>query len=143
MAPAGDRDQVWNFYPAHTAPTALDIVWCRFPFVEDPENPAPKPRPCLVRSSRRNKKGHFFVEVAFGTSNTRSYSNADLFVGNLADMNEMGLPQATVFQLGRTKVLPWADEWFPVREDCQTPIVGHLNARLEEYLRLLIRQRGR
>ncbi|MEX2631068.1 MAG: hypothetical protein WD341_14120 [Tistlia sp.] len=96
-----------------------------------------------MRRVLRDADGHTYVEVAFGTSNARSYSGLDLYVANLVDMNEMGLPQATVFQLGRTRLLPWSKEWFTVREDCKTPIIGHLNERMVEYLNLLLRQQRR
>ena len=127
----------WTFYPAHDAPTALDVVWCRFPFVEDLNNPAPKARPGLVRRVVR-KEGQLFVEVSFGTSNRKKYSDHDLYIANLQDMIDAGLPQATVFVLDRTAVIPWAKEWCAKREDGTGPVVGRLNARCREYLRHIL-----
>lgn len=131
----------WTFYPPLTIPTALDIVWCRFPLVEDPDNPALKPRPALVRRVMR-KNDHVFVEVVYGTSNRSRYSDLDLYVANFVDMMECGLPQATIFTLGRTVILPWAEEWFSKREGGTGPVIGRLNGRMREYLNHLL-SRGR
>ena len=131
--PEGD----WAFRPAYLAPTALDVVWCRFPLVEDPKSPGPKERPALVRRVLL-ADGGTYLEVVFGTSNPRSYSERDLYVANVSDMVDAGLPQATVFQLGKTAVIPWAEEWCAKRADSTGPVVGHLNQRCREYLKHLL-----
>ena len=129
----------WTFYPARESPAALDIVWCRFPRIEDRNNPGPKPRPALVRKVL-NKGGNFYVEVAFGTSNPKRYSDHDLFIGNLAAMNDFGLPQATIFLLDRTAVLPWAKEWFTKMDGDRGPVIGHLNELYKGYLAQIMRR---
>ncbi len=129
----------WTFFPNLSTPvTSLDIVWCHFPLVEDPDDPAPKARPALVRRVLR-KDGNTFVEVAYGTSNARRYSEQDLWIANYNDMREAGLPQATIFILDRTVILPWSEEWFSKRPDVSGPVVGHLSDQSQEYLRALIR----
>ena len=138
--PAGRFVPSWTFYRVVTAPTALDIVWCRFPFIEDPNNPGPKPRPGLVRRVLR-KDQHIYVEVSFGTSNPKRYSERDLYIANFNDMAECGLPQATLFLLDRTVILPWAEEWFSKCEDGSGPVIGQLNATCREYLRLILNWR--
>ena len=132
--------QTWKFYPSYDPPAALDIVWCRFPLVEDPDNPGPKPRPALVRRVL-NKNDNIYIEISFGTSNTRRYSDKDLYIANLSNMIDAGLPQATIFQLERTVIIPWAEEWCFEREDGTGPVVGHLNQICQEYLRHILSRR--
>jgi hypothetical protein len=55
-------------------------------------------------------------------------------------MYEIGLPQATLFDLDRQMDLPWAAEWFGCLNDNEL-VVGSLNARVREYLNLIIRTR--
>jgi hypothetical protein len=86
-----------------------------------------------------NKDGQIYIEVAYGTSVATKYSFRDLYIANAADMADAGLPQATIFQLDRTAVLPWSAEWFVPRTGEPTPVVGHLNARCQEYLRFLVK----
>jgi len=125
----------WTFFPANTAPKALDIVWCLFPFVEQPGVPGPKSRPGLVKQVLR-KDDRAYVEVAYGTSRFDRYSQGDLIIANSTDLVEMGLPQATVFLLGRTVTLPWAKEWFgPL--DGHGPAFSRLNNKYREYLGII------
>ena len=80
-----------------------------------------------------------YIDVAYGTSRFNNYSQTDLIIANLSDMYEMGLPQATVFQLGRVVTIPWAEEWIgPL--DGHGPTIGRLNARYCEYLAHLQRR---
>ena len=58
------------------------------------------------------KNENTYVEVAYGTSKLDKFSNLDLYVANFNEMREAGLPQATIFMLDRTLILPWATEWF-------------------------------
>lgn len=132
----------WTYYPFHTAPAALAVVWCHFRLIEAPETPAPKARPSLVRRVLR-KDDNISLEVSYGTSNPERYSDRDLYVANLNDMIDAGLPQATFFLLGRTIILPWAEEWFSKRDDGSGPVIGHLNTRSQEYLRLILDWRKR
>lgn len=91
--------------------------------------------------SVRATEDHAFVEVAYGTSRFDNYSEVDLIIANLTDMFDMGLPQATVFQLGRTVIIPWAEEWVgPL--DGHGPTIGRLNARYTEYLISLQKRRA-
>jgi hypothetical protein len=131
----------WSYWPALTRPAALDIVWCHFPLVETPGEPALKPRPALVRRVLE-KDGALYVEVAYGTSNLAKYSHRDLYVANAEDMVDAGLPQATLFHLDRVETLPWAKEWFAARDAGGTPVVGHLNARSQSYLKYLLNFRS-
>ena len=139
--PAGEAlSGDWDFLAAHHAPAPLDIVWCRFPIVEDPKNPGPKPRPALVRRVLRRADGATYLEVSYGTSNPARYSDHDLWIHNLAEMFDMGLPQATIFQLDRTVTVPWASEWFTTREDGSGPVIGALTPKYREYLKHILRR---
>jgi hypothetical protein len=129
----------WTYFPRASLPKPLDVVWCYFPIVEDVGNPAPKPRPALVRRASA-RDGKPYVEVAYGTSQTDRRSERALYIANLTDMVEIGLPQATVFDLDRTALVPWAEEWFGLL-DGQGPVIGKLNARWREYLKLITRGR--
>jgi hypothetical protein len=51
----------------------------------------------------------------------------DLILQNAADLAEMGLPQATRFELDLTVTLPWCAEFFEPRTGQRSPIIGHLN----------------
>ena len=120
----------WTYYPLLTLPRPLDIVWCRFPAVEMPSRPGPKPRPALVRSLYLNKDHtRARIEVTFGTSNTKMHDRPyDLILSNATERAEMGLPQSTRFDLDRTAILPWAVEFFEPRAGHRTPIIGHLSS---------------
>ena len=124
---------VWTYYPVHLAPAALAVVWCHFPLVETPETPPPKARPALVRRKLR-KNDKIALEVTYGTSNPERYSGRDLYIANLNDMIDAGLAQATLFLLGRTIILPWAEEWFSKRHDGTGPVIGHLNSHSRGHL---------
>jgi hypothetical protein len=77
--------------------------------------------------------GHAFIEVCYGTSKFKQYRGLALVIANLSDMYEMGLPQATVFELERTAVIPWAKEWVGSL-DGHGPAIGRLNNIYRERL---------
>lgn len=79
------------------------------------------------------KGGHAYIEVCYGTSKFQSYSHTDLIIANLTDLVEMRLPQATVFQLGRTAIIPWAEEWVSPLDGIG-PRISHLTPAYCEYL---------
>src|SRR5688572_29973401 len=111
MAPLGKKKADWSYLPLHNLPRGLDVVWCRFPEA-DISKPGPKPRPGLVRSvelSEDHKRAR--LEVCYGTSQLKKdLFPYDLFIENTAQMNVLGLPQATRFEIDRTLLLPWASE---------------------------------
>jgi hypothetical protein len=110
-------------------PTALDVVWCRFPLEEFPDIPSPDPHPALVRAvDLYDQHTHARIELTFGTSKKIYEGNLDLVISNVEEMNEAGLFQATRFKLDKTRWLPWAEEFFSPREGEQTCIIGRLGA---------------
>ena len=126
MSRPGDDD--WSYFPVHTLPRGLDIVWCRFPEL-GVDGPGPKPRPALVRTVSLTE-GHVagYVEVCYGTSRMNSDLHAhDLIIANAAQLNLLGLPQATRFDIDKLVTLPWASEFFEPRPGSKTPIIGRLS----------------
>lgn len=145
MAPAGESS--WTYYPLLSLPRALDIVWCRFPTREYPSGPGPKSRPALVRSVYLNRAHtRARVAVTYGTSNQKLDTRPlDLLLANATDLAEMGLPQATRFDLDAAVVLPWCEEFFVPRAGQSSPIIGHLNFAAVSQLETLkvLRRAGR
>jgi len=86
-----------------------------------------------VKVVERDGEKRVYLEVAYGTSNVANYSYADLVIGNSTDLVEMGLPQVTIFQLGRTVTIPWAEEWIGTLEG-HGPGIGRLSPKYCEYL---------
>jgi hypothetical protein len=109
--------------------------------------PGPKPRPGLVRSVLLNHDHtKAAVEVCYGTSKLKKdLFPLDLFIENAAQLNLLGLPQATRFEIDRTLQLPWAKEFFEPRDGTKTPIIGRLTedeiAQLETLKRIRAAQR--
>lgn len=117
----------YTFFPLSTAPAPFDIVWSRFPFVEEPGLPGPKARPALVRQAFADQDGMPWVTVVYGTSkNPYQTDLASFSIVTLAEMNVCGLKQATRFDLSRTLTLPWAREFFDCLAGKPTPIIGHM-----------------
>ena len=116
-----------TYYPVHTMPAPLDVVWCAFPEDEYPNKPGPKCRPALVRAvflyAQQTKVA---IEVTYGTSKISRLHQLDLHIANNEEMAAAGLPQASGFRLARTIKLPWAAEYFTPRDGGKTPIIGHL-----------------
>lgn len=135
----------WSFFPVHTLPASLDIVWCRFPEIEYPTKPGPKPRPALVRSLFLNKaQTAAGVEVTYGTSKIGASADTyDLIVSNMVSIEASGLPCATRFAIDRTIRLPWCSEFFEPREGYNSPLIGSLDtpSRMQlEALKVMRRQ---
>jgi hypothetical protein len=117
----------YDFYPYSTAPAPYDIVWCRFPTVEEPDFPAEKPRPGLIRQALQDQSGNAWVKVVYGTSvDPYRATLKDFTIATLTEMNVCGLKQATRFCLDREMTLPWAKEFFECLRDKHLPIIGHM-----------------
>lgn len=85
-------------------PSALDIVWCRFPEREHPNQPGPKQRPALILAIGNNGT---LVAAAYGSSQAHSQLRA----WHLALDLQRG--KVTVFDLSRRAVMPFTPEYFP------------------------------
>ncbi len=108
-------------------PSAFDVVWCIWPLGS---TGGFKPRPVLVRKRLRDETNprHFAIEVCYGTSKIQKHYKGSFYVENDAKMNLLSLPQATRFELGQTRRMPWGPQFFPKRaEDGAGPILGRLD----------------
>lgn len=117
----------YTYYPYSTAPAPYDIVWSRFPNIEDPAMPGPKARPALVRQAFQASDGNAWVKVVYGTSmDPYKTTLADFSVVTLPEMNVCGLRCATRFRLDREATLPWSREFFECLPEKPSPIIGHM-----------------
>lgn len=109
-------------------PAPYDTVWCRFPYAEEPDKPAPKARPSLVRQAFADQNGNPWVVVVYGTS-VDPYRGGDenFCVAKIPDMNMCGIKCATRFCLDRSAELPYSSEFFYPAPGKTTPILGHLS----------------
>jgi hypothetical protein len=127
--PSQGRLGNWSHYPASTTPNRLDVVWCWFPETKE-LNPAPKPRPGLVRRVLKGPDGKIAVEVAYGTSNLKADRGLShqLVLSHSLDLEEAGLRAPTRFDLVQTKLLPWCREFFGELRPGDGAIIGRLSA---------------
>jgi hypothetical protein len=128
----------YNF-PISTIPAPYEIVWCRFPNdLLDPE-PAPKARPGLVRAAAVLDDGTGEIEVVYGTStlklNSRPY---DFVISKMSEMNACGLYRATRFDLDKSTWLPWNTDWFEIRPDFFSPVIGKLTGEAIKLLQVTL-----
>lgn len=129
----------FSFYPLSTVPAPYDIVWCRFPYNEKPDFPAPEHHPGLIRQSFADQDGNPWVRVVYGTSVDPFKAGNEYFtVANLPQMDMCGLKCATRFCLARHAELPWGPDFFDIHEGRSSPIIGHLSERLQYILQVQV-----
>lgn len=122
-------------------PSAFDIVTAKFP--EREPKGALQLRPCLVLDVLRGKvSGKVACRVAFGTKNLKFIQRRglDLIIQNAADLDAIGLPLATRFDLDNRNVvdLPWTDESFGCWAGHRHPKLGSLTEEyVKEYLYIM------
>lgn len=130
MALAKSPQPKWTQSP----PNQFDIVACYFP--ETNPKGALRLRPCLVENVYQGKSGLFAVDVAFGTSNLKisQRMGLDLIIQNLQDMNTIGLPMATRFDLDPVNSvrLPWIDTYFGCWRGYPSPFIGRITAQYQK-----------
>ncbi len=117
------------------APTAGDIVWCRFPELPR-QSPGPKPRPALICGVVERDDG-VAVTVAYGTSQGLHRLHAGEFAitrqGHPAAYRVAGLSFDTKFNLAQQVELPWTTAFFAVPPHAphgQHPKLGSLHASM-------------
>ena len=96
-----------------------------------------KLRPALVINVLRDRKtGAPACEVAYGTTTLKlmQRETVDLIIQNASDLNYIGLPRATRFDLDEVAILPWTDEFFGCWPGYDSPYIGTLT---EDYLKNL------
>lgn len=129
----------WTFYPLSMSPAPYDTVWCRFPFAEEPDLPAPKARPGLIRQAFADQDGNPWVRVVYGTSvDPYRGGNENFTIAKLDDMDMCGLKCATRFCLTRTAELPYCEEFFETAPSCKSPILGHLSQYQQRILQIQV-----
>lgn len=117
-----------RWYPEASVPAYGDVVWGCFPQDEVP-GPGPKPRPVLILAARihRTKAPPWiYVQCAYGTSRLSRRTSFGLRIQNVSALNAARLPQATLFDLDRTRWIPWSERWFKPREGHLSPTIGRL-----------------
>jgi hypothetical protein len=115
MVQGGEPPQPkWTYRELGTLPQVLDIVWCRFPYDFDNLQPGQKARPVLVRQrlidigTRRGA-----LQVAYGTRNLKPEQRVlDLILMESRTLDDLGLKEATRFDLDHMVTLPWCREFF-------------------------------
>lgn len=116
-------------------PAAGEIVWCHFP-QDKGIDPGPKPRPALVLTVFDDHAPHYFVRVAYGTSQKTGQLHAGEFViaqEDAAAFRLAGLSYSTKFSFRNAVELPFNDEWFkppPGLPNGQIPKLGVLHPSL-------------
>jgi hypothetical protein len=146
MNQAGDPPaEGWTYYPRPSLPRVNDIIWCRFPYHDNP-GPGGKFRPVLVGAIAIDQDSDLrsAVLVAYGTTSLKVGRRPyDLTIQNAADMHQIGLAKATRFDLDLKIVLPWCEEFFAAPPWSSTFRIGRLNAAQEERLKNLVTRRKR
>lgn len=87
----------------------------------------------------RRLRGVHFVFVAYGTSNLDLATPTTVTIANFSELVRAGLGRPTVFQLSRTRWIPWAREWAGKRRRSDaSPIIGRLpESGIEQVQRLI------
>jgi|GEM_PF-4822958 hypothetical protein len=102
-----------------------DIVTCRFPHTENPHQPGPITRPCLVVQILNPPGICQHIVVAFGTD-SQNKSNTGFALHIPLNFKASGLKKPTTFVLSRMKILPATTEFFQL-DQSGTPRVGAID----------------
>lgn len=127
-------------------PNLFDIVAGFYP-ESMPSAVTPAHRPCLVTAVYVNEEtGGFACEIAYGTKRLRlmQRQDKDLIIQNSSDLDEIGLPMATRFDLDRKNrvVLEWNPENFKPWSGYKTPRIGALTLPYQKDYAWLMLKRG-
>ena len=115
-------------------PAPGDIVWCRFP--QELGVPGPKPRPALVLGVGFSDSEKDSVRVAYGTTkrvNEKLGGEFEITQNDGPAFELSGLSHPTKFDLRKTHVLPYTEEWFAVPPNPRygvSPKLGTLHPNL-------------
>ena len=131
-------------------PSAHDIVATYFP--EKKPKGAVRLRPCLVldvyeaESDAPGGISEYAVRLAFGTKNIKAHrSSVDLIVQNIADLEAIGLPYPTRFDLDDEQIafLAWNEKNFGCWSGFPSPVIGFLDDKYIERLERKFKKHGR
>lgn len=118
----------------HQLPAPGDIVWCRFP--ENLGAPGSKPRPALVLGVGFSDSEKDTVRVAYGTTKRvgeKFSGEFEITPNDGVAFTLSGLSFPTKFDLKKTEVLPYTEEWFaapPNPRHGANPKLGTLHPNL-------------
>jgi hypothetical protein len=132
-----------HYLEPSTLPRRYEIAWCRFP-LEANGHPGSKLRPVLVRATKCDMASNRTAIVAsYGTTNLKigRRDRIDLVIQNAAQLDRLGLPHATRFDLDVMQLLPWAHEFFAPPPHAETIVTGILDE--EQINRFLAKLRRR
>jgi hypothetical protein len=92
---------------------------------------------------RKTGTDEIACRVAFGTTTLKTLTRLgrDLIIQNALDLDLVGLPCATRFDLDSMATLPWKATFFGCWRGYRTPIIGALTEELvKEYAYLMMRR---
>lgn len=132
-----------HYHHISTLPRIHHIVWCCLP--DAAGNPGGTVRPALVRSTKRHPATQrSAVWVSYGTVKLDSTNcgQVDLIIQNAARLDQLGLPMAVRFDLGKANWLPWTAEFFRPPEHSLYVVAGQLSINEIARLRSRLKRRG-
>lgn len=112
-------------------PCMYSVVTGFFPEASPKETWATDPRPLLVCGVAQDPQSKtYFCRVAYGTTKQIDKAKgADLVIGNISLMNQLGLKKCTRFVMHSGKqmaILPWTEEFFRPWTTYKTPVLSVL-----------------
>lgn len=114
-------------------PNAYEIHTAYFPY-HNADGEGVKLRPCLIMNVYKGKtSGIYKLKIAYGTRKLKlPERNCDLLIQNSRDLDDIGLPCATRFDLDLTAEVMWNEENFGCWEGRSSPYIGSLG---EDYVK--------
>ena len=111
-------------------PNAYEVVTAYFPETATEETDDwVKLRPCLIMNVNKGRTtGTIALKIAYGTRKLKfpSRGSIDLIIQNSKDLDDIGLPCATRFDLDNTVTLPWTHDYFGCWPNRVSPYIGSL-----------------
>lgn len=129
--PTPKKQNPFNDFPI---PTSGDIVLCYYPEREDPTQPGPKARPCIVLAETKDENGDSILHLVAGTSKKLDRLFPHEIIVKSSDMPfddaTSGLRVDTKFDISRLVQVPYSEKWLMGRvskNELITPVIGKLN----------------
>lgn len=124
----------------------FDIVVGFYP-ESKPKDGTPAHRPCLVtRVFTDDATSEYACEVCFGTKHLKTLrrQHVDIIIQNSSDLDEIGLPMATRFDLDAENriVMEWHPDNFKPWTGFKTPKIGALTLEYQKEYAWLMAQRN-
>lgn len=125
-------------------PKQGDIIYAYAPYNENPNQPGPKPRPCLVLEAKIKKDpktGDITTSILMvpGTSQkTWTVRNGEMCVSESTEMEKSGLTKETKFKCDQKTIISWDQSYICFRDG--GPILGEIP---NEKLKIALIETGR